>query len=123
MHRLVIQGTLPNLNDYISAERKNRFMAASLKNKWQTVIAIQAKMQLKGYHPKRVRMHYTWYEQTRRRDLDNVSSFGRKLIQDALVEVGILENDGWQNITGFSDNFVIDKNNPRVEVEFEEVEN
>lgn len=36
-------------------------------------------------------MRYRWFEKDRRRDLDNVSSFGRKVIQDALVECGVLK--------------------------------
>ena len=66
-------------------------------------------------------MRYRWYEANRKRDLDNVSSFGRKVIQDALVEVKILENDGWRNIVGFSDEFYVDSKYPRIEVEIEEV--
>lgn len=66
-------------------------------------------------------MTYTWYEPNKRRDLDNVSSFGRKVIQDALVETRVLENDGWKNIVGFQDNFYIDADNPRVEVVIREV--
>lgn len=66
-------------------------------------------------------MTYAWYEPNKRRDLDNVSSFGRKVIQDALVETRVLENDGWKNIVGFQDNFYIDADNPRVEVVIREV--
>ena len=62
-------------------------------------------------------MKYRWYEKDRRRDLDNVSSYGRKVIQDALVETGILQNDGWKQITGFADDFYVDKKYPRIEVE------
>nr|WP_278885619.1 RusA family crossover junction endodeoxyribonuclease [[Ruminococcus] torques] len=66
-------------------------------------------------------MRYKWFEKNRRRDLDNVSSFGRKVIQDALVRAHILQNDGWKEIVGFSDEFFVDAHNPRIEVEIEEV--
>lgn len=49
--------------------------------------------------------------------MDNISSFGRKVIQDALVTMGVLQNDGWKEITGFQDEFFVDKHNPRIEVE------
>lgn len=65
---------------------------------------------------KPVRMKYTWYEPNKRRDLDNVSSFGRKVIQDALVVSKVLKNDGWNEIKGFSDEFYVDSKNPRIEV-------
>lgn len=71
---------------------------------------------------KPVFMKYTWYEQNKRRDLDNVSSFGRKVIQDALVDTGVLKDDGWQYVVGFSDRFEVDKENPRIEVLIKEVE-
>lgn len=75
------------------------------------------RLRIKG----RVYMEYRWYEPNRRRDLDNISSFGRKVIQDALVETRVLENDGWKNIVGFSDEFYTDTENPRIEVVIEEV--
>lgn len=67
-------------------------------------------------------MTYRWYEPDRRRDLDNISSFGRKVIQDALVETHVLKNDGWKAIIGFRDEFYVDRNNPRIEVEIEVVD-
>lgn len=54
--------------------------------------------------------------------MDNISSFGRKVIQDALVKAGVLRNDGWKEIRGFSDRFAVDAENPRIEVEIEETE-
>lgn len=51
-----------------------------------------------------------------RRDLDNISSFGRKVIQDALVNAAVLKGDGWKHVVGFSDRFEVDKENPRIEV-------
>ena len=67
-------------------------------------------------------MTYHWYEPNRRRDKDNVSSFGRKVIQDALVRAKILRNDGWNDIEGFQDEFEVDKRNPRIVVELTEVD-
>ena len=67
-------------------------------------------------------MHYLWVEKDRRRDKDNVSSGGRKIIQDALVKMKALKNDGWANIDSFSDAFSVDKKRPRIEIEIEEAE-
>lgn len=64
---------------------------------------------------------HTWYERDRRRDKDNISSFGRKVIQDGLVKAGVLANDGWAQIAGFSDEFHVDAKRPRVEIEIGEV--
>ena len=65
---------------------------------------------------------FTFYEQDRRRDRDNVSSFARKVIQDALVKCGVLHDDGWDYVTGYMDKFEVDKKKPRIVVEFIEQE-
>lgn len=122
-HLLIISGRLDNLNDYIGAERSNRYKGAAMKTDNERIVSIFIRKCLKDIKIRNpVIMHYRWYERNSRRDLDNISSFGRKVIQDALVKEGILENDGWKNIAGFDDQFFIDKNNPRIEVEIEEVE-
>ena len=69
----------------------------------------------------KIKMRYKWFEPNTKRDLDNVSSFGRKVIQDALVKAKIITDDGWKNIIGFSDEFYVDKENPRIEVVIEEI--
>ena len=123
MPKLVIPGTLPGLNEYIDAERRNRHLGAKIKRQTQQVVVLSAKKCMRGFHPKRaVVMDYVWYEKNRRRDKDNVSSFGRKCIQDGLVQAGVLKNDGWAQIDSFSDAFVVDAKNPRVEVYIREVE-
>ena len=119
--RLVIKGRLPNLNDLISAERRNRYAAAKLKRDAEEIVLWSAKASLRGKIPTPTIMHYYWYEPNQKRDKDNISSFGRKVIQDALVKGGYLPGDGWSYITGFTDSFEVDKKNPRIVVEFEEV--
>lgn len=42
------------------------------------------------------------------------------MFQDALVKTGILKNDTWNYIEGYSIDFFVDKDNPRIEVEIEE---
>ena len=49
---------------------------------------------------------------------DNIAS-AKKFVIDGLVEADILADDGWRQVSGFSDTFEIDKVNPRVEVEIE----
>lgn len=63
-----------------------------------------------------IRINYLFVEDSRRRDHDNVSAFFHKVFQDSLVKAGILENDGWNEISGYRDDFTIDKNNPRIEI-------
>lgn len=120
---LIIPGTLPNLNDYIAAERTNRHKGAKMKADSGNVVAVAIRQCLRGVKiEKPVYMKYTWYEPNKRRDLDNISSFGRKVIQDALVNAAALKDDGWKHVVGFSDRFEVDKENPRIEVIIREVE-
>lgn len=114
---LTISGTLNNLNDYISAERTNRHKGAKMKASNGDIVAVAISRCMKGVKiEKPVFMEYLWVEPNRRRDLDNISSFGRKVIQDALVDTGVLKDDGWKYVVGFSDKFDVDKKNPRIEV-------
>lgn len=87
-----IPGTLPNLNDYIAAERTNRHKGAKMKADSGNIVVVAIRQCLKGVRiDKPVFMEYTWIEPSRRRDKDNISSFGRKVIQDALVSAGVLK--------------------------------
>lgn len=116
--KFCIPDRLSGLNEYIEACRRNPHAGANMKERDQNFVSWHIRQELKRVTVKiPVRMVYRWYEKDRRRDLDNVSSYGRKVIQDALVETGILQNDGWKQITGFSDDFYVDKKYPRIEVE------
>lgn len=119
---LTIPGTLNNLNDYIAAERTNRHKGASMKRVNGNIVAAAIRQSMRGVRiEKPVQMIYTWYEPNKRRDKDNISSFGRKVIQDALVQCGVLKDDGWKHVVGFSDRFEVDKTNPRIEVKITEI--
>jgi len=121
--KMTIPGLLPGLNEYINAERGQggKYRAAAMKKQAENVIGYMVKTQLRGISFKNpVRMHYLWVEPNRKRDKDNIS-FARKFIQDSLVRMGVLRNDGWEDIEGFTDSFEVDRENPRVEVLIEEV--
>lgn len=119
---LTIPGKLPGLNDYIAAERTNRHKGAKMKVYNGNIVSVAIRKCLMGVKiEKPVEMHYIWYETNKRRDKDNISSFGRKVIQDALVSTGVLKDDGWKHVVGFSDSFEVDKENPRIEVKIREV--
>ena len=116
--KINIHDRLPGLNEYVNACRRNRHAGATFKQRDQEYVAWQIRQQIKGYQAKGpVFMVYKWYEKDRRRDLDNISSYGRKVIQDALVQCKVLPDDGWKYVTGFTDEFYIDKKCPRIEVE------
>ena len=117
--QLVIEGRLPNLNDYTNACRSNRIAGARMKQESERIITAYIQQQLQGVaFTGAVRLTFRWYEPDRRRDLDNIC-FAKKFILDALVKNGILVNDSWQWVKGFTDEFFIDKENPRIEVEIQ----
>lgn len=120
MVTLIIDGQLPNLNDYTLACRGYRLNGAKMKKKAEKVISLYIIQQLKDVAFKNpVRLSFRWYEPNRKRDLDNVC-FAKKFILDALVSNGIIVADGWKGVVGFTDQFFIDKENPRIEVDIEE---
>ena len=119
---LTVPGMLNNLNDYIAAERAHRQKGAKMKASNGDIVAVAISQCLRGVRIERpVFMKYLWVEPNRRRDLDNISSFGRKVIQDSLVDAGVLKDDAWKYVVGFSDSFEVDADNPRIEVLIREV--
>ena len=121
--RLTIPGRLPGLNEYTDANRTNSRAGAKMKRQSQEQVEWLIASQLhKAKFVKPVFLLFTFYERDRRRDHDNVSSFARKVIQDALVATGTLQDDGWGQVTGYLDRFEVDKARPRIVVEFIEQE-
>lgn len=116
---LTIYGRLDGLNEYTKACRTNRFAGAKMKTKNEDIITACIIEQLRGVHFENpVRLTFRWYEPNRKRDLDNVC-FAKKFILDALKNNGVIDNDNWQGVIGFTDTFLVDSANPRIEVEIE----
>ena len=115
--KLTISGSLCDLNTYISVERSNRFMAAKIKKEETELVYWACKEQkLKPYRGKITEIIFSWYCKNKKKDPDNISSFGRKVILDGMVLAKVLKSDGWNTIEGFADRFYIDKHE-RVEIE------
>ena len=122
-HALTIPGRLPGLNEYTNTCRTNPQKDNRMKQEAQTAIMWQIMAQMRRCtFQGPVFLLFTFYEQDRRRDKDNVASFARKVIQDALVKTGTLEDDGWDHVTGYLDRFEVDSEKPRIVVEFIEQE-
>lgn len=122
MATLIIEGQLPNLNDYTLACRTHRQAGAKMKKNAEWMITTFIRKQLKNVSfTNPVQLSFRWYEPNKRRDLDNVC-FAKKFILDALVSNGIIVADGWKGVVGFTDEFFVDKDAPRIEVDIQEVE-
>ena len=116
---LVIKGRLDNLNDYTRACRTDPRAGNRMKRQNEEIISGYIMQQLKGIQFEgRVYLHFRWVEANRNRDLDNVC-FAKKFILDALVSNGVIETDGWRGVSGFTDEFDVDPEYPRIEVVIE----
>lgn len=116
-----INGRLPSLNEYISRCRAGAMVGNRMKKESQEQVMagiLEAKLQPVKHA---VILKYHFFEKNTRRDLDNVSGWAHKVVQDALVEAGILVDDSWGCVLGYQDEFEVDSRNPRIEVEIVEV--
>ena len=114
---LIIDGELTDLNTYINAERRNRFIAAKIKKEETYKVKSLSRTLKQIFAPVEVEIH--WYSKNIRKDPDNIC-YAKKYVMDGLVEAGVLANDGQKQIVGFRDKFFVDKLNPRVEVTLRE---
>lgn len=92
--RLFINYMPPNWNDYINAERTNKYIANNIKQKEKQIVKLlTARKKYTGNYPVEVivRPHYNAYRQ----DLDN---FRYKGLLDGLVFAGVLKNDNLKHI-------------------------
>lgn len=94
------------LNDYIKAERTNRYCGAKIKKSETNV----ARLSVLNKQPISVpcRLKFTWYVKDKRTDPDNIA-FAKKFILDGFVDANILPKDSMKYITGFIDEFEISK--------------
>lgn len=117
MIKFTIPFKLPSLNEHIKKVANNRYGGGKYKKDIENQI-IKIVCQLEKID-KPVYIKFTWYEQTTRRDKDNVA-FSKKYILDALQKAGVLPNDNNQYVKGFEDRFVY-KQGDKVEVEIFEI--
>src|SRR5690554_1389273 len=114
-------GRLPGLNEIIAAAKggKGKYQPyAIMKEQYTNEIGWLAK-KLPAYE--RVDITITWYEPNRRRDPDNVVG-GTKFIMDGLVAGGAIKDDSQRYVNSILHNFEVDRENPRVEIEVQEVQ-
>lgn len=127
-YKFVIKGrfhgenVMPCLNDYLSECSRHPQAGGKMKRDYMMIASNAIRRQLNHVKiPGRVKIHYRYYEASKRRDPSNISAFAIKVIEDALQKCGVISNDGWANIAGYSQDFFVDKDNPRIEVTITEV--
>lgn len=96
MNRFTIPVRLPGLNELIAANRTNRYKGATMKKETDALIRYSIRSALRRGEcypvtlPSAVMIHFQ--ERNRRRDLDNVFS-SAKFILDAMQQEGLIKND------------------------------
>ena len=116
-----IPGKLPGLNETIRAAKmgnKGYQPYAEMKREYGDMITWLAK-KLPTHNV--VGITIKWYEPDSRRDIDNIAAGGTKFIMDALVHAGVIKDDSQKYVKSLSHEFYVDRENPRVEVEIQEI--
>jgi len=116
---LIIPGRLPSRNDAENAARTHWTAGRKFKKEWTDMIAIYCKQQQILKFIQSVKIHITYYEQNKRRDVDNIYS-SSKYILDGLVQAGILIDDSPKYVCDIKNQIEYDKVNPRVQIRIEQ---
>ena len=102
MNGFTIHAKLPSLNEVIRKDRSNKFAGAVYKKDTEKIILRYIAKALETGELKPVSepcvIRIDWYEKTKRRDVDNIQS-SQKFILDALVNAGVLHDDGRKYVT------------------------
>ena len=114
---IYIPFTLPGLNEIIAAAKSGHGRGnAYSRIKKKVMVNICWVIKRSKLQPVTAcNLSFLWIEKDRRRDPDNICT-GKKIILDSLVEMGILQNDGWKQVKGFSDTWDVDAKAPGVMV-------
>ena len=123
LDRVVINGRLIGLNDYVNAERTNKYKAAQIKRDTEDQITLAllqaAEAGTLHSHTDPCELWITWVEPNHRRDIDNVS-FATKMIQDAMVKAGVFPDDNTKYICLLHHTVAFDSKRPRIEITIKE---
>lgn len=115
MSRLFVPGQLPGMNEIINAKGNsyNGYNAYSkMKKQWASTIGLLARAA--KWHPEGKCFTYLFREKDKRRDPSNFVAGGVKILEDALQDCGLLENDGWKHVEAFIPHWLVDAETPGV---------
>lgn len=107
----------PNWNDYINAERTNKYKANNIKQDEKRIMMYLCKgTKYDGSYPVEIafKPHYS----AQRQDLDN---FRYKGLLDGLVAAGVIENDSLKHVQKITLSPIFDKKEI-VEIEIKELQ-
>lgn len=119
-----IPGRLDGLNEYTAACRSHAQVGGRVKRRNQEAVCWAIKRALLKPMETPVNIKISWYEKPKRkgsrmRDRDNIQ-FAVKFILDALVEMGIIPDDGFDEIGKIEHKCYRASDEARIIVELEE---
>lgn len=128
-YKVVIKGnfwgknkTFPSWNDVLAQYGRKPQIGNRTKQEMQMICVNAISLQLNVEIKNPIKITYTFYEPDRKRDLGNIL-FVDKVFEDAMQTCGVIQNDNQNFVKGIVANEVmIDKVQPRVEVEIEEID-
>ena len=118
-NKCIFKGRLPSLNEYIKVLNKDKYYANTFKQAVESDLLWAIKHSRMKPTDKPCVAYITFHEENRRRDIDNIYS-ANKYILDALRKAGIIKNDSQKYITDVKNSFIHDTEN-FVEIVLEEV--
>lgn len=110
MNQFTVRGRLPGLNELIEANRLNKYAGAAMKKEADALIrlCIRSAMARGECWPVRDQcaVLFYWFERSHRRDLDNIFS-AKKFILDAMRAEGLIKNDSQRYVGALADRFTL----------------
>ena len=125
MNQFTVLKRLPGLNDLIAKNRLSKYAGAELKRKTENLICeyIRGALEKGTLHPVngQCAIAFTWWEPNRKRDLDNIYS-AKKFVLDAMVKEKIIPNDSQKYVVSLTDHIRHNAVHTGVTVVIEEVD-
>ena len=110
INAFTVRSKLPGLNELIAANRGGWHEGARLKKETDTLIrlCIRAARNRGECWPVRDQcaVLFYWHERNHRRDLDNIFS-AKKFILDAMTAEGLIKNDSQKYVGALADRFTL----------------
>lgn len=117
MYEFNIRTVLPTLNEYVNAERSNRFIAAAMKKEFTETCSKCALQMPKLPEQYRYDIEVFWTLPNAKKDPDNVF-FGIKFILDGVVAAGKIKNDGMKQFRNIHHRPLVVKDKYEVVIRF-----
>lgn len=117
IYRVVIEGRLPGLNEMIASQGRPWWAGRAVKEKAMKNVMKQLVASNVPKFTVPIELQINWVEKDARRDRDNVSGGGAKILLDAMKQLGLIVNDSRKWVSDIRhDTSKLDKLNPRVEI-------